>query len=306
MESKQINLDLPFEIKEVNDEGEFEGFASVYGNADLGGDIVEKGAFTRTIKARPTVAILWRHDAPIGKGIIEDSEKGLKIRGKLTLAVTQAKDAHALMKDGVVKGLSIGFTAVKDEVKDGVRHLREVKLWEVSLTPFPMNEKALVTNVKEQKDFDEELNRIQTLEGHYMRMSALSASLYRAMYMDAEVTAKSDEVATAIDQFKASYVEWFPLYVAMYDRLYKEAKESKEGRVMSAATRTKIEAALADHRSAMEKLQALLDESTSEKEAKQNPEPASKGHDPAENHSSLTEQFNSLKGLLQWKHSNSN
>lgn len=304
MENPRINLDLPLEIKELTDEGTFVGFASVYGVVDLGGDVVEKGAFSRTIKSRPEVKILWRHDAPIGKGTIEDTEKGLKISGRLTLAVAQAKEALALMKDGVVSGLSIGFTTVKDEIKDGIRHLREVKLWEVSLTPFPMNEKAVVTAVKQktpkdQKDFDEELNRILTMEGHYMRMQALSSALYRCMYMDGDSSAKTDEAATAIDQFKSSYTEWFPQYIAMYDAMYKQAKDFKEGRVMSAATREKIESAIADHRSALEKLQALLDESNSEKE-RPNPEPAAPSSDPVSDHSKLSDTVNSLMEKMEW------
>lgn len=163
METKHINI--PLDIKEVTDEGIFEGWASIYGNVDEGGDVVEKGAFARTIKARPEVPVLWRHDSPIGKGQLEDTEKGLKIRGALTLAVAQAKEALALMKDGVVKGLSIGFQSIpaKEEIVNGIRHLHEVKLWEVSLTPFPMNQRALVTAVK-KLDFSKESDTRSRLE----------------------------------------------------------------------------------------------------------------------------------------------
>ncbi len=148
MATKQ--LDVKFDIKEISsDEGTFVGFASVYNVEDLGGDIVEKGAFTRTINARPSVPILWLHKEPIGLGTLEDSDHGLIIRGKLTMAVQQAKEALALMKDGAVKGLSIGYSSVKDDVKSGVRHLREVKLWEVSVVAVPMLPDAQIAIVKE-------------------------------------------------------------------------------------------------------------------------------------------------------------
>ena len=45
-------LDLPCEYKEVDtdEDGSFEGYASVFGNKDLGNDVVEKGAFMRSLK----------------------------------------------------------------------------------------------------------------------------------------------------------------------------------------------------------------------------------------------------------------
>ena len=148
MATKQ--LDVKFEVKDIStEEGTFVGFASVYNVEDLGGDIVEKGAFTRTINARPSVPILWKHDEPIGVGTVEDGDHGLIVRGKLTLAVQKAREALALMKDGAVKGLSIGYSSVKDDIKGGVRHLREVKLWEVSVVAVPMNQDALIAVVKE-------------------------------------------------------------------------------------------------------------------------------------------------------------
>lgn len=301
METKHLNA--LFDIKEVTDEGTFEGLASVYGVVDEGGDVVEKGAFTRTVKARPEVPILWRHDQPIGKGQVVETDKGLFIKGRLTLAVTQAKEALALMKDGVVKGLSIGFQSIpsKEEIKNGIRHLNEVKLWEVSLTPFPMNPAARITDVKqrgsarEQKDFAEELDRIEVQSGHYMKMQALSESLYDCMYMDGDGDVKGAEAAKCIDQFKESYMEWFPRYMALRDMMY--GKEIKEGRKLSAATREKIEAALADHRSAIEKLQALLDDG-SEPE----PEPAAKSVDPVPDHSKLSQLIEQAKGEFTWKH----
>jgi HK97 family phage prohead protease len=44
--------------------------------------------------------------------------------------------------------LSIGFETVKSKVVDGVRHLSELRLWEVSLVTFAANPQALVTGVK--------------------------------------------------------------------------------------------------------------------------------------------------------------
>ena len=145
-------LDLGFEVKEVSEEGVFTGLASTYDNVDLGGDVVRPGAFKKTVNEMKSVPILLGHDPSkvIGEGILRDSEKGLVIEGKLDIDIDQdAATTHKKMKRGRVKGLSIGFTTVKDAVKDGVRELLELKVWEVSLTPFPMNTHAFVTAVKE-------------------------------------------------------------------------------------------------------------------------------------------------------------
>ena len=150
MQTKQI--DLAFEIKEVSEEGTFTGLASTYDNIDLGGDVVRPGAFTKTLKEMKSVPILDGHDPRrvLGEGVLRDSKDGLLIEGKLDIDIEpDAAKRHQQMKRGRIKGLSIGFTTVKDAIKESIRELLEVKVWEVSLTPFPMNPHALVTAVKE-------------------------------------------------------------------------------------------------------------------------------------------------------------
>jgi HK97 family phage prohead protease len=68
--------------------------------------------------------------------------------GKLSLGLQLAKDALVLLKDGVVKGLSIGYQTIRSEMVGEVRNLVELKVWEISLTPFPMCQDALVQQVK--------------------------------------------------------------------------------------------------------------------------------------------------------------
>jgi uncharacterized protein len=144
-------LGFALEIKSFDEKGLFSGFASVYNNVDRGGDVVSPGAFQKTLQSRGgEVPILFSHDThrPVGIGKVEDSAKGLIIHGRLTMAVPDAQATYALMKDGVLRGLSIGYSSVRDEVQNGVRYLREIKLFEVSLCVFPMNEAATVTTVK--------------------------------------------------------------------------------------------------------------------------------------------------------------
>lgn len=142
-----------WETKEIGpEEGSFEGALSVYGIRDEIGDIVERGAFSKTIaEKKGQVPLLWQHDArqPIGLLSLEDAEDALRVRGKLVLGVPQARNAYQLMRAGVVRGLSIGFETVKQETgDDGVRRLKEIKLWEGSLVTFPANPAAQVDSIK--------------------------------------------------------------------------------------------------------------------------------------------------------------
>ncbi|HDZ25690.1 MAG TPA: HK97 family phage prohead protease, partial [Candidatus Aminicenantes bacterium] len=148
-----------FDIKKLSDDGELSGYAAVFGIVDLGGDIIERGAFKQTIKEHDGVfPMTWYHDVrdPIGAVKVREDEHGLFIKGRLNLAVQSAKEKHALMKQGVIKALSFGFDTVKhewDEIgKQTIRHLKEVKLYEVAPVLFPMQLQAQITDVKSFED----------------------------------------------------------------------------------------------------------------------------------------------------------
>jgi HK97 family phage prohead protease len=144
-----------FEIKSVGDEGMFTGLASTYGNVDLGSDMIMPGAFTKTLAEKHgQVPLLMGHDtgSPIGLATLTDSAAGLVVKGELVLEADGAKSAYALLKKGVIRGLSIGYDTMKSTMDGGVRKLSELKLWEISLTAFPMNPDAMVTAVKSEHD----------------------------------------------------------------------------------------------------------------------------------------------------------
>lgn len=154
-------IDVPFEIKEVDEKtGEFEGYGSTFGGKpDSYGDIILPGAFAKSIskggRNGTGVALLWQHksDAPVGVWVeMAEDKKGLKMKGKLTLGVRQADEALLLMRDKAIRGLSIGFQVPKGGAEydrdKGIRYLKEVLLWEVSLVTFPANTRAQLTRVK--------------------------------------------------------------------------------------------------------------------------------------------------------------
>jgi HK97 family phage prohead protease len=142
------------ELKTNDDAFTFAGYASTFGNVDDVNDVVVPGAFARTIKERgPSgVVLLWQHDKnePIGRPtVIREDSKGLYIESSISRTDTGMK-AYTLLKDGVLRQMSIGYTAKKYSIdqKSGVRRLEDMDLWEVSLVTFPANEKAAVTAVK--------------------------------------------------------------------------------------------------------------------------------------------------------------
>lgn len=151
-------LEVPFEIKAVNDEdGTFEGYGSIFGNIDSDGDVIEPGAFQKSLMLHQSnhtqPALLWMHDpySPVGRYLeVREDSRGLYVKGRLILESTQGRDAYALIKGGAINGLSIGYVPKNWEFDKAAktRKLKEVDLWEVSLVTFPANALARVMTVK--------------------------------------------------------------------------------------------------------------------------------------------------------------
>ena len=123
-----------------------EGYASVFGVRDRGGDIVMPGAYAASLKrmaeAGGRVRMLWQHDQgqPIGVwDMVAEDAHGLRVKGRLLTEVAKGREAAALMSAGAVDGLSIGYRTLRAEkLPEGGRKLIELELWEVSLVTFPM------------------------------------------------------------------------------------------------------------------------------------------------------------------------
>lgn len=149
-------ITVPLEVKSL-ESGQFEGYGSTFGNVDLGGDVVMKGAFKDSLaeyrKAGEWPQMFWMHrpDQIPGRWIdMSEDSKGLKIKGEL-LDTTVGKDVGILMRAKAVRATSIGFSIDSQddyEFRDGVRMLHRINLWEVSPVSMPMNPKARISAVK--------------------------------------------------------------------------------------------------------------------------------------------------------------
>ena len=143
--------DFMFDIKSVEDNGIVEGYAAVFGNKDLGNDIIDPGAFKKTINERKNVPLLWYHQPPEVLGLVfemEEDNKGLKSRSQINLDTQLGREKFSLIRQGAIKGMSIGFETIKEAWEKDIRRLKEIRLWEISLVTFPMNPLAQVTNIK--------------------------------------------------------------------------------------------------------------------------------------------------------------
>lgn len=177
MQLKAIRTEM-----KADSDGHFDGYASVFGNRDSYGDVVQPGAFTRTIQNdRGRVKVLWQHDPyqPIGVPVeMREDDRGLFVRARLA-DTTLGRDALALIKAGVVTELSIGYDAVREEY-DSERHQRkltEIRLWEFSPVTWAANDLARITSVKNASDLDLILDRLERLEWARGR---LESDRYRA------------------------------------------------------------------------------------------------------------------------------
>jgi uncharacterized protein len=165
----------PARLSELGVAG-FEGYASLFNARDGVDDVVAPGAFAASLRRRgPSgVRMLYQHFAhePIGvwDAIAEDS-RGLYVRGSLVMDVERARDVAALLREGALGGLSIGFKTerARRDPASGVRTLIQVDLWEISVVTFPLLENAAVTAVGASRRA-EMLNLAQRMKAAAMGM----------------------------------------------------------------------------------------------------------------------------------------
>jgi HK97 family phage prohead protease len=142
-----------FELKSADEKGIFTGYASVFNNIDKDGDVIVKGAFTKSLTRRkPKLLFQHKIDEPIGliEALYED-ENGLYIeKGLVNLDVEKGAETYSNMKKKILDKMSIGFKTVDFayDKETGVRFIKEIDLYEVSIVTFPANDMAEVDSVK--------------------------------------------------------------------------------------------------------------------------------------------------------------
>ncbi|MEP9352054.1 HK97 family phage prohead protease [Xanthobacter sp. KR7-65] len=128
-----------------------EGYACLFDVADLGRDLVLRGAFAASLARQGAggVRMLYQHDPaePIGVwSEAHEDARGLYVRGRLSPFVARAREVAALVREGALDGLSIGFKAVeaRTDPRTRLRRIARIDLWEVSVVTFPMQPAARI------------------------------------------------------------------------------------------------------------------------------------------------------------------
>jgi HK97 family phage prohead protease len=165
-----ITLTAPIQFQSHGD-GFFKGYASVFNVVDSQGDRLTQGSFNQSLKKhndnQTMPKMLWQHDAtaPIGKWtLIQEDDRGLYVEGQLLLEVERAREAYALIKEGGIDGLSIGFHIINGYKKGNTRVLTEVNLMEISLVTFAANPNARIMECKNLTslntiNYEDQINR---------------------------------------------------------------------------------------------------------------------------------------------------
>ncbi|WP_300543507.1 HK97 family phage prohead protease [Maricaulis sp.] len=119
-----------------------QGHASLFGLADLSGDVVHRGAFARALRLKPSVPMLFQHDPAEPVGVwttLREDARGLFVAGEILPEGPRGRTVAGLVARGAVTGLSIGFrTRHAAARRPRGRDLFDIDLWEVSIVTFPM------------------------------------------------------------------------------------------------------------------------------------------------------------------------
>ena len=212
------NSGVPLDAKAVSDAGVIEGYASVFGNVDSYGEVVEPGAFVEGLVKKKRegqkVKLLWQHDPhqPIGvwDDLAEDA-KGLWVKGRLFKdSVPKAAEAYALLKEGAIDGLSIGYRTIASAPKagkPGVVSLIKLDLVENSIVTFAANERARVEVVKSILDAGA-LPTVREFEGllreaGFSKAKAAAIASTATPHLRGEPEGKADELAEFLKALRA-------------------------------------------------------------------------------------------------------
>jgi hypothetical protein len=292
--SKPMQLstkDFKLEIKSLNDDGTFEGYASVFGVKDNQNDVVETGAFKRTIDHhKGMIPILDQHDPHVEIGMtteMKEDGNGLYFKGELYIDnddpkndVPAARAVYVKMKKrqalGNPLGISIGYSVLQKAFKDTVRHLKELALWEISTVTFAANQLATVTGVKGEEltlegksiDFSTSLQDRLARDYMYQLQDALWTTIYDIKWSSETTDNKITLFTQCANTFRDALVNWAN---NIYPTVYKSDGVPEEGKSERALSPAMV-AAVKDSINALTALRTSMETKA----------------DPAEGHSAET------------------
>lgn len=149
------------------DEGQFTAYASVFGNKDSYGDVVQPGAFAKTLAGwaakDAVIPLLFGHrmddpDFNIGHVVsAAEDDHGLLVTAQLDLENPKAVQTYRLLKGRRIDQMSFAYDVLaggpaKSEENGDYYSLDELELYEVSVVPIGANQETEVLAVKAAAD----------------------------------------------------------------------------------------------------------------------------------------------------------
>jgi uncharacterized protein len=181
-------FDSQVDVKE-DAQGVVECVVSCFGNKDSDNDIVEKGAFAKTLdrwaqkgKLPPGV---WHHDwkAPVAKTLkAYEAEDGLHVKAQFNLETQRGRETFSDIKAGIVTEYSFGFRVLDAERKEGTRYIKEVEWFEWSPVLIGANRDTYTVGVKEAEAKGEYLGPYIEAEMTMAAMSRLNDAVWYRVY----------------------------------------------------------------------------------------------------------------------------
>lgn len=177
------------------EKGTISGVAAVFDRefeTMFGPTVIERGAFAESLKARPNVVLLWQHDSwsPIGRTTeLEERKEGLRVTARIA-DTGLGRDALTLMRDEIIRDLSIGFDPVTlTEGKNGKpRVIHKVDLKEISLVTWgaasPVGARVFEVNRQERR------SQNAVLAQAHRAIGAFETILKRCPELAAQLTTK--------------------------------------------------------------------------------------------------------------------
>lgn len=162
MTVKTKTVDIAVKADDPAGEGQFTGYASVFGNKDSYGDVVLAGAFAESLASYGPngsgIPVYWRHrmDDPymlIGQTIeAKEDDRGLFVHVQLDLSINNGAQTYKLLKAGLVKQMSFAYDVIEgayvETEDDWYYELRKLAIHEVSVVPVGANQETEILAVK--------------------------------------------------------------------------------------------------------------------------------------------------------------
>lgn len=283
------------EYKAEGDTGEFEGYFAITGNVDDGGDVIEPGAFKKTLaETGDRVKLFYQHDPKLLIGVpthIEEDSRGLFVKGRLVLESFWGHEAWVLMKANALKEGSIGYNSIpaRTQFKNGHRHMSEIILHEASPVSIGMNS---ATSIRALKEWTADGGNVGLYLEILQRVIGGMNTVIGAGGMDIDA---ADDVCGALDLVRTSLyglmnearetsmglnmglmsLDLAAQIKAAQERAINSIKEYgtisaelKAGRMISTTNMRALADAQAAMTTALETLQALIDAATPDEPAK--------------------------------------